>query len=377
MLGILRSVIDAVLANRLRVRAERDGTPRSTIELCAILQRQGRLASAEKVAKSGLARYPRSMELQDLVQSLWRRTGKKRLAELEKALAQSPSAQAHEALVEFFLEGEELDRAVECAKAYTQAFPKSPTAFKVLGRAHITRFHRDHVAEDGAAALRAYQRAVEADPADASGHFAIAETYYYIGVVSKALLHLYRSMELKPGQPEADKLYKTLVRLPIEKEEEHELLREVEENDEAHFRYAPSSGGETQSVATGLPEQTVREVVRISTLAGVRRVAFSRKGQEVLAQEGQRHLVQAGAKDAFLELAAGFRRTASLSAKRMGIGAFEEAELSWAQGKVVAAASGPTIILVETDPSARLGTIASAARDFISTSQRRGGSGHA
>jgi predicted regulator of Ras-like GTPase activity (Roadblock/LC7/MglB family) len=96
-----------------------------------------------------------------------------------------------------------------------------------------------------------------------------------------------------------------------------------------------------------------------------------------LAQEGQRHLVQAGAKDAFLELAAGFRRTASLSAKRMGIGAFEEAELSWAQGKVVAAASGPTIILVETDPSARLGTIASAARDFISTSQRRGGSGHA
>ena len=146
---------------------------------------------------------------------------------------------------------------------------------------------------------------------------------------------------------------------------ESELLREVEENDEAHFRYVPEEGETREASDVELPAFMLTRLEQLSLLAGVRRLAFCHRGQEILAQAGQRRVLTPTTRDSFVDLAVGFRRTASLSAKRMGIGAFEEAELVWEGGRILAAAAGPTIMLLETDPVSRLATIAAEARNFI------------
>jgi tetratricopeptide (TPR) repeat protein len=376
MLGLVRRVKDLVLGSRLRGRAERDPTPRSTLQLCAILQRQGRLAAAQKVARAGLQRFPYSLELQEILHLLWRRMGRRQLEALEKAAATEATPRAYRELVEFHLDGHDLDGALAAAAVFQTRFPDSALAASLRGRAHMARFHRDHVAEDGAAAIRAYQRALELEPGSTEIDFHLAETYYYIGVISKALVHLYRVLDREPGHAAGQRLQRILVRLPIEKEEEADLLRAVEESDEAQFRHVPERGPERDSFASGLPARVGRDAVQLSRMVGVRRVVFASRGQHVHAQDGIRRDDSESGSDPFADLAAGFRRTASLSAKRMGIGSFEEAELSWPDGRILAAASGPSIVVVETGPSARTSLVMAEARRLADGPDCGGGGSH-
>lgn len=362
MTSILRRVLEFGQVRRWRRRAIRDRSPRCTVELCRVLVRLGRLTAALEAARHGLDRFPRSVELQEILHATWKRTGRRRLEDLEARLASDRSVAHHEALIDYYLEFNELDRASRASETLLSEHPSDPRSAIVHGRVHLARFHRDHVARDGAIGLKSLQRAVELDPAGPDANFTLAETYYYIGAVSKALFHVYRALDANPPHPGAKRLYEILSRLPLEKDEEGELLREVEERDEAWFRTnAPAPGGAPPELERTLLDR----LEQVSLMAGVRRAAVVHEGRSHTTEGAPRRHAAPARDEAFAELAKGFRRAASLSAKRMGIGAFEEAELSWSEGAILAAAAGATIIVVETEATPRIPAIAAEVRDII------------
>ncbi|MAG56313.1 MAG: hypothetical protein CMJ83_08490 [Planctomycetes bacterium] len=368
MIGFFKRVFELTEVHRRRRRARLDTTPRSTVELCRLLQRRGRVAAARDVARDGLLRFPASADLRDILHSTWQRSTKKRVNELQQKVDADPSIENYVALIEHLQEFDETDRATEVSRQLVQKHPDDAAAALVSGRILIARFHRDHVAQDGALGLRSMQRAAELDPQSFEAHFALAETNYYIGAVSKALQHLYQALDVQPEHTEANRLYRILTRLPLEKQQERELLREVEENDEASFRFQSDAASESGDTAS--PTKIASGLEQLSLLAGVRRTVLSHRGVEAVAQEGRQVPVD-DETGCLLELARGFRRTASLSAKRMGIGAFEEAEMSFDTGTILAFGSGSTILMIETEGASRLATIAAEARHYLAGSAVR------
>jgi hypothetical protein len=171
-------------------------------------------------------------------------------------------------------------------------------------------------------------------------------------------------MDIQPENEEANELYKVLVRLPLEKEEETELLREVEENDEARFGDSEATSALPRATGGGV----MSTLEQLSMVAGVKRVVLSHRGLDAVVKDGRRQPESTEETHRLLEMATGFRRTASLSAKRMGIGAFEEAEMTWDETTLMAFGSGRTVLMIETERRQRRACIAEEARNFLAAS---------
>lgn len=363
MVGFLKRIWDHSEVQRWKRRAEQDKGPTSTVQFCRLLQRLGRSREAGEAARVGLERFPNSHELKDLLHATWKLSGKRAVMDLERRVGAHPTVENFTNLVDHLLEFNEMDSAASAVERLIEGNPDDPDAALLFGRVHLARFHRDHVARDGSLGLKSLLRAVELDPSNFTAHYSLAETYYYIGAISKALFHIYRALDSRGNDPDAKRLHSILSRLPLEKEEESELLREIEERDEAPFK--AKGPEERATVAASVPASLLQRIEQVSVMAGVRRLAFCHRNRQFVAEGGRQKEVPAGTRDTFSELAAGFRRTASLSAKRMGIGAFEEAELSWEGGRIVAAAAGPTILLVDAERSPKLATIVAEVRNVI------------
>ena len=91
MQGFLKRLMEAPDVSRLRRRVEQDPTPKSSIELCRRLQRQGRSTLAMEQAREALKRFPNSRELQDILRATWRLTCRDRMDELQSVVAEAPS----------------------------------------------------------------------------------------------------------------------------------------------------------------------------------------------------------------------------------------------------------------------------------------------
>jgi len=343
---------------RRRRRARIDTSPQSAIDLCRLLQRRGRIKAARDEARAGLGRFPRSRELRELLASTWRRSNGRELAGLQSRVSRDPSVANHLALVAYLSRFGEHRRAVDACRRMTADHPGAPEASLALGRALMACFHRDHVARDGSEGLRHLQAACELDPSDFSAHLELAQTYYCIGAVKTALDSVYAALEIEPDNVEANRLHRVLVRLPVEERMQGELLQEIEENDELRFSHEPRRQPDASSLRRALEQ--------MSMLAGVRRVTLCRQDGDLVAEAG-RMRDRCGDRDlAFVESSRAFRRAASLAAKRMGIGAFEEAEMSWDGGALLAFGVGSHVVVISSDGSPqRIATITTAARNFI------------
>ena len=366
MLGLIKRVLDVGQTHRVRRRAELDTSPRSTVELCKMLQRQGRSKAAREAAREGLMRFPYSAELRQILHSSWRQSSQKTVSDLQARISESNSAESHIALVKHYLEFDEKDSAAEACQQMVAAHGDHQDAVALAGEVLLGRFHRDHVAEDGSLGLRCLLKLVELDPTNEKAHFNLAETYYYIGAVSKAISHVDKVLEINQENEDAQSLRDVLVRLPLERANEEELLRRVEETDEASFSVPLAAGQDPRE--PGVRGQICAALEQLSMIAGVQGVALSHRGLDVVVTEGRRTIVEADSDPApLLSLATGFRRTASLSAKRMGIGAFEESELCWKDGWILALSAGRSIVLVEGTGSNRIPIVRAEARNFLAS----------
>lgn len=354
MVGLLKRIMESPDVSRLRRRVDAELSPRHSLDLCRALLRRGRGPEAMEVARQGLQRFPHFAELEDLLRTIWKRYGRVVLQEHLEACREEPGAQHCGPVVETLLSYNETGDAAQWADRLVSEFATDPQASILQGRVYMRRFLREHVARDGAQALRAFHRAADLSPGAYGPQLLLARAYAYIGAVKKALAHVYKALDIDPDSEEVQGLYEKLLNRPMEEVDAKELLRRIEEEEGTVSASGPEPD---QAVTSGLED--------LSAMAGVRRVALCHAGHEVVAQEGFRRPSEGEEGHPFAALAAGFRRTASLSSKRMGIGAFREARLSWRGGSLLVFAAGRSVLLLEMRRSTREETVAQEARCFL------------
>ncbi|HMS15775.1 MAG TPA: hypothetical protein PKA37_02970, partial [Planctomycetota bacterium] len=116
MLGLFKRVMDVSQAHRVRRRAKIDSSPRSTVDLCLLYQRQGRMAAAREAAREGLMRFPYSTELRQIMHAAWKRSSVSVVRDLEAKINSGKGPEGHIALVKHYLEFDELDSAAEACQ---------------------------------------------------------------------------------------------------------------------------------------------------------------------------------------------------------------------------------------------------------------------
>lgn len=137
-----------------------------------------------------------------------------------------------------------------------------------------------------------------------------------------------------------------------------ELLRRYEEADAAGSIPGDEDGHDFTA------EQLTGEARTLASIPGVRRLALSHPNSQCVVR-GERVLDAGGEESAFHDLAVGFRRSASVSAKRLGIGQFQEAELEWDGGALLAFSGGRTVLTVEMTAEVRRDGIRDTARVMV------------
>lgn len=361
---LLKRVRNAATIGKLRERARVDASPRGYADLCRALVVKGRFDRALAVARDGVRKFPRSLELADQLRLVWRQAGRATLQELEGSVRENPTVDALRALAEHYVDVEELDRAVECAERIRTQHPESVAGPLVAGRALWKRFVRDRVAGDGKRTFELLRRAIEIDPRSFEAWKLLTEICFYVGAVSQALEAVAKALELEPKDEDVVAMHAHLLAYPAQDASEDDLVRAVEESD------SPWSGYRGEEARDRAPEpagdgEVSRMLHQVSILAGVRRLALSRVGIDVVAREGHVFPERRLPPDDLVALGATFRRRIAASTKRLGIGAFQECEVVLREATVLAFGGMNSVMLVELAPGAKPASVTAACRDVM------------
>ncbi len=367
MLGFLkRTTKPRVEASR---RAPPTDGPRAILAECRALVRQGRWDRAMDAARAGVERFPRSREMADQLRLIWRQVGRGRELELVGRVDGRGDGGDFSALIDHYGQAEELDLALGVADRFCAANPDSPDAVAARARILWRRFTRDHVAADGLAAVRSWLLVVERKPNDSDAHLALAEAYYYVGAVASALHHVYALLDLRANDPDGECLKDCLTGLPLETSTIDVLIQTVEDRDRPFDAWRPRDRRRL-GAAPGLKPKLSRALRGLSELGGVERVAFVHPAHELVAMQGQVREADSSEPDPFLALAGMMRRTVSVCARRIGIGAFQETEIVSGRKTIVVVGGWSALVLVVAITSSHLDAVREAARDVAAAVDR-------
>lgn len=372
MIRIVKTIQNSAEVRRLKKRSKIDSYPRSYIELCQSLLRQGSVMRAMETAREGLERFPHSDDLRDVLRHTWRKAKGHRIDDLRKRCDDNGAQEDFVALATLYLECEEYDEALAVAEELLRRDEGSLEASALQADVLLRRFYKDHVASDARRAIVLFKLVLDANEENFGAHFELAHLYHYIGAISKALFHLYRALDIDPDHEEAAELHDVLVRLPLEDSEENSLLRKIEESEQA-FPTASAEEAEQEATTPLRRAELIRDLTRLSHLNGVTRAAFVSSDLTLIARNGDCRTLAEGEEDALCELARGFRSAAAIGSKRMGIGAFQSSVLAAGRHTLQFHAVGHTVVLLESDDPSCADVIRSECMQFVASCSRNSG----
>lgn len=364
MVNIVKRLRHRADVRKLHRRAQADPYPRSYVELCRLLLSLGMVVRAMDMAREGLERFPHSDDLRDVLRHTWRHTKAAEIEELRGRCQSSDDPRHCHDLIRCYLECEEYDEALAVAEEFSRRQPDLVDGWLLQGEVLIRRFYKDHVASDATRGIIHLKRVIDLDENCFDAHYRLTQVYHYIGAISKALFHLYKALDIEPEHEGARNLYDILINLPLEREEEAILLREVEEDGLA------ARGGGGAEIRSEKRAAILIDLNRLSLLNGVVRVAFVSNDVSIVAAEGKGNFVNDPDADPLCAIARGFRRSAGISAKRMGIGAFQSAVLTAGRTTLNFHAAGSTVVLVEANDPGRSDVIRAECANFVASCLR-------
>ncbi len=373
MIRILKRARNHSRMSRLRRRAEVDPLPRSYVELCRAHLSHGDVDWALSASRAGLERFPHSEDLRDLMRHTWRQTKSEEIDELRRKSQESADVEVFDGLAKIYLECEEYDEALDVAEELTRRRPDVAEGPAMMADILLRRFYKDHVASDARRSIALLRRVLETDESDFQANLLLAQVYRYIGAISKALFHLYRALDVEPEHEVARNLYDHLINLPLEKAEENELLRLVEENEASLAVDGCDPRRKDGTISPAKRSALVQDLGRFSQLNGVARTAFVSDEVTIIAENGDCRILKLDEQDDLCEMAKSFRAAAAVSAKRMGIGAFQTSILSAGKKGLQFHAVGRTVLLVESDDPGRSDVIKQECFDFVASCLRSAG----
>lgn len=292
---------------RLEHRAKEQPSPSTFVDLGQVYINLGLHDKAERMAEDGLALFPKSIELRQLLDCARRGMRNRRAVELRAKLSRSPSPKLFRELALIQLDLGESNELRATCQQWSLRFPDDAGCWLMLGQARLTRFYRDLAARAGQEAVRCLERAVVMDPTEAQSRRLLSEVLYRVGAVCEAQKHLQVLREIDPADQEVEQLLGHIATLTDTGADLKVLLDEVELH--GSLRNAPLQA------ALPVPIAEVRAALaRVSKLTGVQKVAFIRGSKAIV--KGQ---IKNG-RDPFLRIVRVTAKAANRFARRLDIG---------------------------------------------------------
>jgi len=297
---------------RLEQRAKEQPSPSTFVDLGQVYINLDLHDKAERMADDGLALFPKSVELRQLLDCARRGLRHRRAEELRAKLTRSPNPKLFRQLAAVHLELGDRNALHATCQEWSLRFPEDSGSWVMLGQASLANFYRDLAAREGQEAVQCLERAVSMDPSAGPSRRLLGEVLYRIGAVREAEKHLEALRELDPDDREIQRLLRHVTSLSDGGSDVSALLAEVEAQGSLRHptpqAVAPASGGDRSvaDVRAGL--------ARVSALAGVNRAVFIR-GSKAMVKGDIRD-----ARDPFLRIVRVTAKAAHRFARRLDIG---------------------------------------------------------
>ena len=341
---------------QLEQRAREEPSPSTFVDLGQVYINLDLHEKAQRVAEDGLALFPKSTELRQLLEFARSGLRKQRATELRAKATRHPSPKIYQELAQVQLElGDSSALAATCQE-WTVRFPEDAGAWLVMGQARLHGFYRDLAAREGQEAVRCLEKAVAMNAADDHSHRLLGEVFYRIGAVAKATEHLRAVERLAGADPEVTALLRYVDGLQDRGADIAKLLEEVEEHGSLmHPSMAarPSGGSDEQLV------HARDGLAQVAEMPGVRKATFI-KGSKALVK-GE---IQDG-RDPFLRIVRVIAKSAHRFARRLDIGNASKSIVDVDGGHVCVCVYGDVLAAVQCDRKADLDRVIGELQEIV------------
>ncbi len=342
---------------QLEQRAREEPSPSTFVDLGQVYINLDLHEKAQRVAEDGLALFPKSTELRQLLEFALAGIRRQRAAELRAKATRWPNPDAFRELAQVQLDlGDNSGLQATCAE-WTVRFPDDAGAWSVLGQARLSGFYRDLAAREGQEAVRCLQRAIAMNAADEQSHRMLGEVLYRIGAVQLALGHLREVASRVESDAELAALLRYVEGLEDRGSDVKTLLEEVEE----HGSLLHPSMAAVQPERRG-EEQIVRArdgLAQVAELRGVRKATFIK---------GSRALVKGEIKDGrdpFLRVVRVIAKSAHRFARRLDIGNASKSIVDVDGGHVCVCVYGDVLAAVQCDRGTDLDRVVADLQEIV------------
>ncbi len=341
---------------RLELKAREEPAPNTFVDLGQVYINLDMHDKAERIAEDGLALFPKSTELRQLLECARRGLRKKRVEELRAKATRWPNPKAYRELAQVQMElGDTAGLHATCQE-WNLRFPDDAGCWLVMGQARLVNFYRDLASREGGEAIRCLERSLQMQPDDAQARRLLGELLYRIGAVRAAEKHLAQLQQLDTADEEVATLLRHVGGLADHGDDVQALLDDVETN--GSLRHAsvaaqprPTADDSMASVRDGL--------AHVAELPGVRKATFIR-GSKALVKGAIRD-----GRDPFLRVARVVAKAAHRFARRLDIGSANKTVVEGPFGNICICVYGEVLAAAQCDPAADLDNVMTELQEIV------------
>lgn len=341
----------------LEQRAREEPSPSTFVDLGQVYINLEMHDKAQRAAEDGLALFPKSPELRQLVDCARRGAGRQRIADLRAKLTRSPNPKVFRELAQLLIELGDTALLQTICQEWSVRFPGDAGAWLVIGQMRLVNFYRDLAARDGAEAVRCLEHAVRMDAAEPKARKLLGEVLYRIGAVRKAQEHLNVLRKFDAKDAEVEALLRHVGGFADTGNDIAKLLADVEA--QGCLLHPP--------VAVAIPKEQqedsvarVREgLAQVAEIAGVRKATFI---------QGSRALVKGAirdGKDPFLRVVRVVAKAAHRFARRLDVGSANKTVLEGDFGHICICVYGEALAGAQCDRGADLERIMAELQEIV------------
>lgn len=342
----------------LEQRAREEPSPTTFVDLGQVYINLEMHDKAQRAAEDGLALFPKSPELRQLVECARRGAAKQRVVDLRARLTRSPNPKLFRDLAQLLIELGDTASLQSICQEWSVRFPGDAGAWLVIGQMRLVNFYRDLAAREGAEAVRCLEQAVRMDAAEPKARKLLGEVLYRIGAVRKAQEHLNALQQFDDKDPDVEALLRHVSGFADNGSDIAKLLADVE----AHgcLLHPPMTtvlpkGHQEDSIAL------VREgLALVAEIPGVRKATFI---------QGSRALVKGAIRDGrdpFLRIVRVVAKAAHRFARRLDIGSANKTVIEGTEfGHICVCVYGEALAGAQCDRGADLDRVMAELQEIV------------
>jgi len=342
---------------RLEQRAKAQPSPSTFVDLGQVYINLGLHEKAERMAADGLALFPKSVELQQLLDCARRGLGTRRAEQLRRRLQRSPTPKRYRELASLYVELEDTRALHQLCSEWSVRFPEDAGCWLALGQVRLTSFYRDLASREGREAVSCLERALAIAPGDAEARKLLCEVLYRVGAVEDARAHLDALRQLKPQDEELAQLLRHVAGLPETGGDLSALLEQVEA--QGALRNAPPKPA--PSASTGRRSATAARagLARVGRLPGVQKAAFIRGSKAMV-----RGAIEDG-RDPFLRTVRVAAKAAHRFARRLDLGSAAKTVLEGEFGRICVCVYGEGLAAAQVEADVDVDAVLAGLQEIV------------